>query len=43
LTFGAFVANVYRVWGKRRAKGIIHLAIKAHMIEFCGAERFRFS
>jgi hypothetical protein len=40
LTFGAFVAGGYRAWGKDRAKGIIHLAVKAHMIEFCGQERF---
>jgi hypothetical protein len=43
LTFGAFVASVYRVLGRRRAKGIIHLAVNAHLIEFCGTERFRIS
>jgi hypothetical protein len=40
LTFGDFVAGVYRTWGKRRAKGIIDLAIKVHVIEFRGPERF---
>jgi hypothetical protein len=40
LTFGDFVAGVYRNWGKRRAKGIVQLAIKVHMIEFRGTERF---
>jgi hypothetical protein len=40
LTFGAFVAGACRAWGKRRAVGIIRLAIKAHMIEFRGTERF---
>jgi hypothetical protein len=40
LTFGDFVAGVYHVWGKRRAKGIIDLAIKVHVIQFRGAERF---
>jgi hypothetical protein len=40
LTFGDFVAGVYRTWGQRRAKGIIELAIKAHLIEVRGAERF---
>jgi len=40
LTFGVFVAGGYRAWGNRRAKGIIHLAVKSHMIEFCGQERF---
>jgi hypothetical protein len=43
LTFGAFVAGGYSAWGKRKAKGIIHLVIKTHMIEFCGQERFRIS
>ena len=40
LTFGDFVAGVYRTWGKREAKGIIQLAVKAHVIEFRGAKRF---
>jgi len=40
LTFGAFVAGGYRAWGKQKARGIIHLVIKTHMIEFCGQERF---
>jgi hypothetical protein len=40
LTFGDFVTGVYDTWGKRRATGIIQLAIKAHVIEFRGTERF---
>ena len=40
LTFGDFVAGVYCAWGKRAAKGIIRLAIKTHIIEFRGTERF---
>ena len=40
LTFGDFVAGVCRTWGQRRAKGIIDLAIKVHVIEFRGSERF---
>jgi hypothetical protein len=40
LTFGDFVAGVYQTWGQRRAKGIIALAIKVHVIEFRGTERF---
>jgi hypothetical protein len=40
LTFGAFIAGGYRAWGKRKAKGIIHLAVKAHVIEFRGQHRF---
>jgi hypothetical protein len=40
LTFGDFVASVYRAWGERRAKGVIKLAVKMHLIEFLGTERF---
>jgi hypothetical protein len=40
LTFGDFVAGGYRAWGKRRANGIIRLAIKSHIIEFRGKLRF---
>jgi hypothetical protein len=40
LTFGDFVASGYRAWGKRKAIGIIRLAIKLHIIEFCGPQRF---
>jgi hypothetical protein len=43
LTFGDFVAGVYHTWGKHKAKGIVQLAIKAHVIEFRGAKRFVFS
>ncbi|MGD0812219.1 MAG: hypothetical protein ABSA83_01335 [Verrucomicrobiota bacterium] len=39
LTFGDFVAGGYRVWGKRRALGIIRLALKSHMVEFRGHDR----
>ncbi len=39
LTFGDFVAGGYRAWGKRRAEGIIRLAVKSHMIEFRGQQR----
>lgn len=39
LTFGAFVAGGYRAWGERKAKGIIHLAVRAHAIEFRGQQR----
>ena len=34
LTFGEFVERVYDVCGKRKAGGIVRLAIKAHLIEF---------
>jgi len=39
LTFGDFVAGSYHVWGKRRAMGIIRLALKSHLIEFRGQQR----
>jgi hypothetical protein len=39
LTFGDFVAGSYHTWGKRKAEGIIRLAIKSHLIEFCGHQR----
>jgi hypothetical protein len=40
LTFGEFVAGVYRTWGKQRAKGIIQLAVAVNLIEFRGTKRF---
>jgi hypothetical protein len=40
LTFGDFVAGVYRTWGERKAKGIIRLALEVHMVEFRGTKRF---
>lgn len=39
LTFGDFVAGVYRTWGKRRGKGIVQLAVALRLVEFRGAER----
>lgn len=39
LTFGEFVACVYDGCGRRKGKGIVRLAIKAHLVEFCGPER----
>jgi hypothetical protein len=38
LTFGDFVAGGYHAWGKRKAIGIIRLAIKSHLIEFRGSQ-----
>ena len=40
MTFGEFVADAYQIWGKRRAKGIIHLAVAVNLIEFRGSKRF---
>ncbi|MEK7684238.1 MAG: hypothetical protein AAB466_02320 [Verrucomicrobiota bacterium] len=39
LTFGEFITAAYDTWGKRRAKGIVRLAVKAHLIEFRGQRR----
>jgi hypothetical protein len=39
LTFGDFVAGVYRTWGEQKAKGVIQLAVKARLIEFRGHPR----
>jgi len=39
LTFGDFVEGSYRAWGKRKALGLIRLAFKSHLIEFCGQQR----
>ena len=40
LTFGDLIEDGYRVCGKRKATGIVRLAIKAHLIEFHGQQRF---
>jgi hypothetical protein len=40
LTFGDFVAGGYRAWGKRRANGIIRLAIQLRFIQFRRQQRF---
>jgi hypothetical protein len=40
LTFGEFVAGVYHTWGKRKAKGIVQLALEVQLIKFRGPERF---
>jgi hypothetical protein len=42
-TFGEFIMAVYDAWGKRRAKGIVALAIKARLIEFRGQQRLMIS
>jgi len=43
LTFGEFVMAAYDAWGKRRASGIVRLAVNARLIEFQGRQRFEFS
>ncbi len=40
VTFGEFVAHAYDAWGKRKAAGLVWLAIQAHLIEFRGRQRF---
>ena len=39
LTFGDFIAGAYRTWGRRRAKGIVWLAVNAGLVEFQGRQR----
>jgi hypothetical protein len=39
LTFGDFIATAYRAWGRRRAKGLVWLAVNARLIEFRGPQR----
>lgn len=40
LTFGEFIASVYDVCGRRKAKGIVRLIVKARWVEFCGQQRY---
>jgi hypothetical protein len=42
-TFGEFVTSVYDICDKREAAKIVQLAIKAHLIEFHGRQRFAIS
>jgi hypothetical protein len=39
LTFGEFIMAVCDAWGKRRAGGIVTLAVNAHLVEFRGQRR----
>jgi hypothetical protein len=39
-TFGEFVLAAYRAWGARRAKGLVQLAVNAHLVVFRGRQRF---
>jgi len=40
LTLGEFIASVYDAHGKYKARGIVRLALKAHLVEFCGPQPF---
>ena len=39
MTLGDFVAGAYRVWGARRAKGLVWLAVNTRLVEFRGPQR----
>jgi hypothetical protein len=43
LTFGDFIAAAYRAWGRRRAKGLVWLAVNARLVEFQGRPRILIS
>jgi hypothetical protein len=40
LTFGDFIAAVYDACGRQKAKGIVRLAVNAHLVKFRGHDRF---
>ena len=40
LTFGDLVAATYRAWGAQRARGLVRLAVNAHLVVFRGEQRF---
>ena len=39
MTFGDFVAGAYRAWGRRKAKGLVSLAVNARLVELRGPGR----
>jgi hypothetical protein len=39
LMFSDFIAGAYRAWGRRRAKGLVWLAVNARLVEFRGPQR----
>jgi hypothetical protein len=43
LAFGEFIMAAYDALGKRRAKGLIWLAVNSGLVEFHGRHRFLFS
>jgi hypothetical protein len=43
MTFGEFVAGVYRAFGHRRAKAIVQLAIELDVVKFNGKKRYLIS
>jgi hypothetical protein len=40
LVFGDFIVAAYEAWGRRRAKGLVRLAVNAQLVEFHGRHRF---
>jgi hypothetical protein len=38
--FGDFIEGAYRVWGRRKAKGLVWLVLNAGLVEFRGPQRF---
>ena len=38
LKLGEFIASVYDAHNKYKARGIVRLAIKAHLVEFCSPQ-----
>ena len=43
LTFGDFIVAAYRACGRRRAKGLVWLAVNARLIQFRGRQRVEIS
>ena len=43
MPFGDLVMAVYDGTGKRRAKGMVRLAVNGHLVKFQGRRRFVFS
>jgi hypothetical protein len=39
LTFGDFIVAAYLAWGRRRAKGLVWLAVNSRLIQFRGRQR----
>lgn len=40
IMFGDFVAAAYRAWGRRRAKGLVRLAVNGRLVVFRGPRRY---
>jgi hypothetical protein len=40
LTFGEYVASVYKTYGNKRARAKVQTAVNAHLVHFLGRHRF---